>query len=337
MKTKLKVCAGVLTAVLATSANAGIVTEWSYDNQAGFATWTGSTNTATTADDVTASGNSSTGANDLLSVNANNILDTNGDFAVDGTDNSLNTSLTWGIPAAGANSGDPKSSLDIDSPITGSISTNDWSWADGTSVMHENWVITGDSLKEATLLDGLTLTPTAWIAEPGDAGDPDAFAPYFAPQLQFGINFYETPNKQVDQDGNCPNGEANYSGDNINGCGDIFEITGLSDLPFEPVVGADFIQFTVPFILTDDQGLPLTGWGDTVYYVTTRLSGLSTLPDGYECEDSADCFGFVTKEQETNTLLAQFKVSTVPEPAAIALFGLGLVATGFAGRRRRIK
>jgi hypothetical protein len=337
MKTKLTVCAGILTALMAGSANAGVVTQWTYDNQAGFSSWTGETNTASANDDVDASGNSATGMDDPLSNNTGNILDTDGDMDVDGDDDALHTTLTWGTPAAGGSSGDPRSSLAVDSPITGNINTNQWSWADGTSVLHENWVIVGDSLLEATLLDGLTLTPTAWDANGSDEDLLTDNAPYFAPQLQFGINFYETPNSTVDQDGNCPNGMPNRvdGEDNENGCGDIFEITGLADLPIAPVVGDDFIQFTVPFVLTDSNGIPLAGWGETIYYVTTRLSGLSTLPDGYECQDTSDCFGFVTKEQETNTLLAQFKVSTVPEPATLALFGLGLIATGVAGRRKR--
>jgi hypothetical protein len=67
--------------------------------------------------------------------------------------------LTWGTPANGVGNGNPRSSLDIESPVTGGISTNDSAWADGTNITHENWVIVGDSLDKASVLDGLTLTP----------------------------------------------------------------------------------------------------------------------------------------------------------------------------------
>jgi hypothetical protein len=335
MNTKLKVCATILAATLASVANAGVVTEWTYNNQAGFASWTGEGTTTTTADDVVASGNSSTGDNSALTVNSNNILDTNGNIIVDGTDNALHTTLTWGTPAAGANSGDPQSSLYIDSPVGGSISTNDWNWAQGTSMTHENWVITGDSLVSGSLFDGLTLTPTLWDALPGES-DPTIDAPYFAPQLQFAMTFTETPNKGVDINGLCPNGVANYIGDNANGCGDIFALTIPALAQDFVTFGDDFLEFTVPFVLLTATGQPIPGWSDTLYYVTTRLSGLTTLAPEQCGINGADlCAGFVTKEQQTNELIAQFKVRTVPEPTAIALFGLGLIVTGFAGRRKR--
>lgn len=338
MNNKLKVCATILAATVTSAAHAGVVTQWSYNNQAGFSSWTGSTNTPTLTDDVAASGNSSTGDNSALNVNGNNILDTNGDLIVDNTDDALHTSLTWGTPAAGVGQG-PRSSLDIESPVTGGIATNDWAWADGTNITHENWVIVGDALDKASVLDGLTLTPTAWNANPGDA-DPLAGAPYFAPQLSFGIDFWETPNggtwNNATNQFDCPDGGVTGSGNNVNGCGDVFEITGLELLPLVPVIGADYIEFTVPFVMTTGAGAPIPGWSDTTYYVTTRLSGLTTLPSDYECANNAGiCFGFVTEEEKSNELLAQFKVRTVPEPTALALFGLGLIATGFAGRRRR--
>ncbi len=334
MNYKLKVCASLIAASLFTaSANAGVVTSWTYSNQAGFASWTGESTPTYTGDEVTASGNSATGDNSPLTSNAGNILDTNGDFIVDGTDNALHTSLTWGVPANSKN--DPRSSLDISSPINDTITTNDWNWADGTNITHENWIIVGDSLLTANVLDGLSLTPATWDNEGDDETALLANAPYFAPQLQFGINFFETPNK-ADDLGGCPDGNPHGIGDNVNGCGDIFEITGLEALPFDPVVGPDFLEFTVPFVLVDALMQPIAGWGDTIYYVTTRLSGLTTLSDGYECSNNQPaCFGFVTVEEQQNVLAAQFKVSTVPEPSTIAIFGLGLLGAGFANRKRR--
>jgi len=329
MNMKLKVCATILAATLTNAASAGVVTEWTYNNQAGFSDWTGTTDSygdsSWTDDDVAASGDSSGGGT--------NILDTNGDFIVNGDDSPLATTLSWGTPWVDSVSG-LKSSLDITSPVEDSLTTNDWEWADGTDITHNNWIITDDSLVNATVLDGLTLTPASWEAYGDDENLLTDNAPFFAPQLQFGINFFETPNR-YDQDVTCPDGNPNMADDNINGCGDIFEITGLEALPFEPVVGPDFLEFTVPFVLMDAFFQPIAGWGDTIYLVTTRLSGLTSLSDNYECSNEQEsCYGFVTKEEQQNVLQAQFKIRTVPEPSTLAIFGLGLIGFGLFGRKK---
>ncbi|MFT6734145.1 MAG: hypothetical protein ACJAS9_002340 [Polaribacter sp.] len=337
MNTKLKLCAAVLAATLTTTASAGVVTEWSYQNQAGFTNWSGTTDTTTTGDDVIATGNSSVGAGENdLTVNSANIIDSNLDSVVNGDDLALATKLTWGTPAAG--SGNPQSSLEIESPLTGNMATNDSDFAAGTGLIHENWVVIGDTLQGGLVFDALALTPSAWNDE-GDSTaeleDP-ANNPYFAPQLGFVMAFSETPNSQS---GTCDigDGEANGQGNNINGCGDVFALTipvGASGI----VVGDNYLEFSVPFALKNAAGEDIAGWSDTQYMVTTRLSGLSVLSSEVSVcgpQDEFLCVGFVTIEQTTNELVAGFKISTVPEPTAIALFGLGLIATGFAGRRRR--
>jgi hypothetical protein len=339
MNTKRKLCAAILTATLATTASAGVVTEWSYQNQAGFINWSGTTNTSYTSDDVAASGNSSVGPSENdLSVNGNNIIDSNGDFVLDATDLALATKLTWGTPAAGTSSGDPQSSLELDSPLSGTMATNDSAFALGTGLTHENWVVVGDSLESGFVFDALALTPVAW----NDQGDSTAELqdsannPYFAPQLGFAMSFLETPNGQ---DGICVSGDgqANGQGNNINGCGDVFALTipvGATGV----VVGDDYLEFSVPFFLQNAAGEAIVGWSDTEYMVTTRLSGLSVLGSEVSVcgnNDQLLCVGFITVEQATNELVAGFKISTVPEPTTVALFGLGLIATGFAGRKKR--
>lgn len=329
MNMKLKVCATIIAATLTSAANAGVVTDWTYDNQAGFATWAGTEdyygNTSWTDDNVAASGDSSGGGV--------NILDTNGDYVVDGSDAALATTLSWGTPAASSVSG-LQSSLEIDSPITGSIVSGDSAWAQGTNITHNNWVINDDSLTNASVLDGLTLMPTAWNAYGDDETALLASAPYFAPQLQFGINFIET-NNQKDLAVTCPDGNPNMAGNNVNGCGDIFEIVGLESLPFTPVIGLDFLEFTVPFVLMGAGNTPIPGWSDTTYLVTTRLSGLSLLPETYECSNlQENCFGFVTVEEKVNVLTAEFKIRAVPEPSTLAIFGLGLIGFGLSRRKK---
>ena len=303
MNTKIKLVGAILAATITTTASAGIVTEWGYNNQAGFLTWTGEGNVNGL---LTASGDSSSGSTNILAPGP------------------LPTHLAWGTPYLPDNPGGLQSSLDIDSAVVGAggslISGGDY--VDGTSITHNNYTLNADSdsLQSAFALDALTLTPSAWMY--GDM-TPDA---NFAPQLAFGIKFYETPNN----DNPCANAEANLQGDNINGCGDIFEITGLTSLGLTPIVGPDFLEFAVPFFLSTGDA----DWDSQVYYITTRFSGLTVLPDGYQCADGQSCFGFVTKERQANVLQAEFKIR-VPEPTTIALFGLGLIATGFAGRKKR--
>ena len=309
MKTKFKLVATLVTAMAASSATAGIVTQWDYDNQAGFTSYTGTTGVGFgTTDDVAASGDSASGSSNFL------------------TGGSYPTTLSWGKPVVSQNPQNAQSNLNIDSAVLGSINTNDMNYVNGTDLTHNNFIISGDSLTTASVIDGLSLTPTAWESDPSATVDPDVNAPYFAPELAFGIDFYETPNGANP----CANGEANNQGDNINGCGDVFEITGLDLLGITPVIGPDFVEFTVPFFLQTGD----SAWDDVQYFITTRLSGLNVLPAEYECQSGPACFGFVTKERTSNVLSAQFKISTVPEPTAIALFGLGLVATGFARRRK---
>lgn len=333
MKMKLKLCAAILAASVTGAANAGLVTEWTYVNQAGFSAWSAE---ATAGEDSLGNDqamNSAGGSGTDLEDDAGNIIDTDLNGMINGDDDALNTSLAWGTPANF--SSDPRSSMHIDSPVEGTIVTGDTDYVDGTDITHENWIIIGDSLTSATVLDALALQPTAYNTYGSDEDDLLDNAPYFAPQLQFGINFLETPNGDPENDG-CPDGNAHGVGDNINGCGDIFEITGLEAIPFLPVVGDDFIEFTVPFVLTDkNTGLPLAGWGDVVYLVTTRLSGLSTLSDNYTCANGAPtCYGFVTVEEQQNVLSAQFKIQAVPEPSTLAIFGLGMIGFGLARRKK---
>jgi hypothetical protein len=176
MNTKLKLAAAVIATALTGTASAGVVTDWTYDNQAGFIYWEGTEDLVNfVGDEVAESGDSSTGSSNFLP---------GGDYP---------TTLSWGVPLT--NNG--QSNLDIDSAVVGSITTNDWEFADGTSITHNNWVIAGDYLTNATVLDGLQLTPSSWFG----AGDPTTNSPFNAPLLEFGIDFYETPNSGENGDG----------------------------------------------------------------------------------------------------------------------------------------
>jgi hypothetical protein len=308
MKNKFKLASTLLALTMASSASANIVTSWEYVNQAGFTNdFTGSAG----SHPVTGSGNSDGDSGS----NVDNILDLTGEAV--NADGDLFTELRWGEPFNTNQSG-----LVIDGPVaddSGSLITGG-GFVQGTDIIHENNVIYANtgSLLTARVLDGLTLKPKTWSG--ANAGNDTVTAP----QLSFGINFYETPNNANP----CAFPDPGNTGVNANGCGDIFEITGLGGLPIVPVFGPGFVEFTVPFFV-DTNGF------DQLYWLTTRLSGLTVLSaPAYSCQSGPSCFGFVTKEDEDNRLIAQFKVR-VPEPGTIGLFGLALIGTAFAGRRKR--
>ncbi|AWL11671.1 hypothetical protein HMF8227_01190 [Saliniradius amylolyticus] len=309
MKLNKLLLAGLFAGVTS-AAQAGIVTNWNFSNQAGWLDW----EPLGANPPITASGSSDSG-----SVYGN-IIDSDEDGDVDGDDGPLPTLLEWGTAVS-----TDRSSLDVDSASEGSIVTNG-GFAPGTSITHNNFIINDDYLTNASLLDALLLEPTA--AMPGGVPVPGQPALAFTgPQLHFNILFFETQNNNGG-DPICPNGEPNFQGVNAGGCADIFVVDNtIPAFPF--VVGSDFVEFTVPFQVSLDPD-----W-DSMYYLTTRLSGLTTITDDACANVGAapGCVGFVTEERQENTLNAEFRI-TVPEPGTLAIFGLGLLGLGLAGRRR---
>jgi len=128
-----------------------------------------------------------------------------------------------------------------------------------------------------------------------------------APEMDFRLQIWETPN-EADP---CADGGANGVGVNINGCADRFSYqvlgaTGIGD-PFDLPLGS----FT---------------WDGTNYVVTS--SGFFDV--------AGNLLGSAwSAEEQSNTFYVNHEVH-VPEPASIALMGLGLLGLGFARRRKQL-
>jgi hypothetical protein len=315
MKTfKLLAAAAALSVSSASFAMPTLITEWDFINEAGWTNWTSVTG-------VTASGASDDGNGSIL------------------TTGPLATELCWGdaVTLSG------QSCLEVDSPISqdttqawdengvyqdlnggagqGRVETvaafGDYTTAfkSGTSLRHNNFIVSGnDYLDNVTLVDGLQLTGFY------NAGA-NVTGSVLAPELQFGIDFFETKNSGYGGAGNCPFGPTSGTGINTNGCVDIFTVLGFAGGTILNA-GADFIDFSVEFVVG--------GVGPTVhkrYELITRLSGLQTLGGG--------AFGFVTEENKVNVLNAQFAVRAVPEPSTIAVFALSLIGLTLVSRRKK--
>jgi hypothetical protein len=301
---KLKLtCLAASLGFASISANAALITDWDYLNEAGFDQWT-----------------SDAGSIDPTGIDATGETLDDFDPLFGGE---LPKSLAWGDPYSAENPDLKKSALNIEESKSGTVTTSvvdgvgALAFSEGTGLVHENWGVTGETLVAATLFDGLFLGPTAPVAFP--------LAP--APVLQFGVIFEETYNTPTNNI--CKYAAAEQvgaQGINQEGCADLFTIVLGPDVTYTEV--GDDIYLTNSFVL------PIPGYDDYVYTLTTRLQGLEVLGD-IDCGPNATCIGFLTEEDKTNELKAGFAISAaqVSEPGTLAIFGLGLL--GLAAVRRR--
>ncbi|MCW8107274.1 PEP-CTERM sorting domain-containing protein [Alteromonas ponticola] len=320
-KLNLIAAATVLTASTSAYADPVLIEQWSFINEAGFSNWT---TVGSGTNSLEASGDSSDGGTSILSTGA------------------LPDNLCWGDPV---NANNDQSCLSINSPVSNET-TQSWdedgmmvdinggapqgnamtvaiggdyttAFKQGTAVRHNNFPITGEMLDTVSIRDGLRLEAVA----------PEGVV-VNAPELEFMVDFWETPNGGLDADGTCPFGPPSRTPGSVNenGCSDIFKIVGFDGAGDLNIVdsGEGFIDFSVKFTVT---GVDASEYHRN-YELITRLSGLDVTFDD-------EGVGFVTRENGVNILNAQFAVRAIdaPEPSTLAVFAVSLL--GLAGFSRR--
>lgn len=323
MKTSIKATVAAIALGVSGLTNAAMITQWGYVNEAGF--------TDPSPASVVKSGFQSAGST-ILSADTWK-------------------KLSWGTAV---NPVDGNSFLEIDTPITGTITTAtgalvDGDFEQGTDIRHNNYRISGASLDNAKILDGLKLTAQAWNVVPAA---PIALIEGLAPELEISFEFLETPNSPAGIIGGVPQGgiciDGSVAGTDPNapdfGCDDYFIISPIAGVTItindlgDADPSNDYIEFKNTFDLVD-LGFPaaLAASLDLVtkYEVTTRLTGLA-INTLYCGSQSTPCLGFRTEELASNLLEASFAIRAVlvPAPASLALLGLGLFGLAMNARRK---
>jgi len=217
MKRKLLTSLIAAGCMMSASANAVMITDWSFLNELGF---------------DPASVTSTGGAGPLVqSGDSSETSGTDYDSIITGLATGVTATLSWGINVISG--GDP-SSLTTES-AEGTLMT-DGSPEMSVTLTHENNTLIGssDTLTAATLLDFLLLTPTMTTDGPvAEGGD-------LAPPLVFSFDFVETVNF------GCPDYQESDTP-----CDDLFAVTLPDEASF--VAEPDSLSFFVPYMYPGDE------------------------------------------------------------------------------------
>lgn len=315
MKSRIQLRALALTAslfgisLLATTAQAAVVTQWGYSTNAVFS------NASYTA------GNSFFDAN-ITTPSQLSWGRSGANYKVESTDSFENRSaLTVGNFAASPET------RDGGGPAVGSIATDmngiltTGEIGKGISLTHWNNVLDGNfsTLLGATITDTITLTPQQPVAGSSLPG----------PTLTFSFNFRETPN-DGNNNGVCADGLSainNYGYSAAGGgCPDLFGFTTTN------VVNQSFVYDSVTYFASV-LFLKADGSLDTIGIPQLLAGECSALGFG-----STTCFGFKTTEGQETTKRFGVAISAqplpVPEPGTLALMGLAILGLGAIRARK---
>lgn len=202
-------------------------------------------------------------------------------------------------------------------------------------ISHNNRTIDDSSavLDTAVLLDVLRLTPIAPMgAAPG---------PHIVDPLAIEIRFAETPNSPNNSSGETGMACADMTSPDGGGCNDIFVL----DVPlaaFDPMDGSLNQEFVFDeFKYNAKIGLEFAGMMMDGLRMLTDKECKAALGDDFTVDMNPfnNCIGLTTVEGMDNDFQAFLSIQligAVPEPGAVAIFGLGLAGLGFMRRRRKV-